>query len=224
MRKMHGMQQKWLKDWSREALMQDAHVMTWRRVPAVAAETLESIAKLNHRFLDLVALHPGGWNVPGQGLAVPLSVQIAPLSETQKSAAANCPYALFDLRFHDDVHWRTRLEALPANVADAAPYDAKSVEFVRLALFFAWHLASTNRLAAQLLLGMQEFTVAAFQAATVDCLPALAVTEACHLTARWNHCAAYWRALTGAACGPNLASLRRIQLHGLQLAAAARLR
>ena len=203
--------------------MQDAHVITWRREPQVAAETLESIARLNHRFLDLVALHPGGWNVPGHGFAVPLSVQIAPLSDTQKSAVATCPYALFDLRFHDDAHWSARLKAVPASVADAAPYDEKMVEFVRLALFFAWHLASTRRLGAQLLLGMHEFTVAAFHASTVDCLPALAVTEACHLTARWNHCAAYWRALTGAASRPNLANLRRIQLHGLQLAAAARL-
>jgi hypothetical protein len=211
--------------------MQDALVSTWRREPQVAAATLESMRELNRRFLDLVVGHPGDWNVPGQGLVVPVSVQVAPLTAAQKSAAANCPYALFDLRFHDDEHWRTRLKALaparaalaPARVADEAPVDVKTLEFVRVALFFAWHLASTNKLAARLLLGMHELTVATFRASTVDCLPALALSEAGCLTARWNDCAAYWRALTAAACGPDPKSLRRIQLYGLQLAAAARL-
>jgi hypothetical protein len=101
--------------------------------------------------------------------------------------------------------------------------DRKTLEFVRLALFFAWHVASTTKLAAQLLLGMHEVTAAAFREATIDCLPSLAETEAGNLTARWNNCTAYWGALTGAASRQNPASLRRIQLYGLQLAAAARL-
>jgi hypothetical protein len=180
---------------------------------------------LNHRFLDLVVGHPGDWNVPGHALAVALSVQVAPLSAAQKSALANCPYALFDLRFHDGDHWQMRLRAAaPARVADQAPADVKTIEFVRLALFFAWHVATTRQLAARLLLGMHESTLAAFRATTVDCLPALAASEARHLAARWNECAAYWCALTGAASEPNPAILRRIQLYGLQLAAAARLR
>src|ERR1700730_17481393 len=96
-------------------------------------------------------------------------------------------------------------------------------KFAALALFFAWHVACTTKLAAQLLLGMHEVTAAAFREATIDCLPSLAETEAGHLTARWNNCTAYWSALTGAASRENPASLRRIQLYGLQLAAAARL-
>jgi hypothetical protein len=101
--------------------------------------------------------------------------------------------------------------------------DAETLEFARLALFFAWHVASTSKLAAQLLLGMRDVTAAAFRSATIDCLPDLAVTEAAHLTARWNDCAPYWSALTRAAAGPDCAELRRIQLYGLQLAAAVRL-
>ena len=56
-----------------------------------------------------------------------------------------------------------------------------------------------------------------------DRLPSLAATEATNLTARWNSCATYWQALTGAATRPNSVHLRRIQLYGLQLTAAARL-
>jgi hypothetical protein len=202
--------------------MQDAHVGSWLREAHVSAEIQGSVRDLNHRFLDLVVGRPGGWSIPGRGLSAAVSARIAPLSAAQMSAAANCPYALFDLRFHDDGYWRARLRAA-GGVAESVAADAGTVEFARLALFFAWHVASTARLAAQLLFGMHEDTAAAFREATIDRLPSLAETEAGHLTARWNDCTAYWSALTEAASRQNPASLRRIQLYGLQLAAAARL-
>jgi hypothetical protein len=204
--------------------MQDAHVGSWVREAQVPGAMLESVRELNHRFLDLVALGPSGWSSSGRGLSVEVSAQVAPLSAAQKAAAASCPYALFDLRFHDDRHWQTRLRSIGhCSVAEAAPVDTNTLDFVRLAVFFAWHVASTTKLAAQLLLGMNEVTVIAFRGATIDCLPSLAATEATNLTARWNHCTAYWSALAGAASRPNAAHLRRVQLYGLQLAAAARL-
>ena len=205
--------------------MQDAHVGTWLREAHVSAEIQASVRDLNHRFLDLVVGRPGGWSMPGQGLSAAVSARIAPLSTAQKAAAANCPYALFDLRFHDDGYWRTRLRAVAlGGVAEGTAVDGKTLEFARLALFFAWHVASTTKLAAQLLLGMHEVTAAGFREATIDCLPSLAETEVGHLTARWNNCTAYWSALTQAASRVTPASLRKIQLYGLQLAAAARLR
>jgi hypothetical protein len=70
---------------------------------------------------------------------------------------------------------------------------------------------------------MSVDTAALFRATTLDSLPSLAVTEAAHLTARWNDCAIYWSALVGAASGGNPAALRRAQLHGLQIAAASHL-
>ncbi len=210
--------------------MQDAQVVSWARETQVSAEMLESVRGLNSRFLDLAAAQSGSqssgqWNSSIHvGLSADVSAQIAPLSAAQKAAAASCPYALFDLRFRDDRHWRTRFgHGGRWSVADEAPVHANTLDFVRLALFFAWHVASAGKVAPQLLLGMHEGTVAAFRAATIDCLPALAETEAVHLTARWNDCPAYWGALADAAARPNPAGLRKIQLYGLQLAAAARL-
>jgi hypothetical protein len=210
--------------------MQDAQVMSWARETHVSGEMLDSVRELNRRFLDLVATQWGGissgaGHSPGAAaFSADMSAQIAPLSASQKAAAASCPYALFDLRFGDDGHWRTRLEASARwTVADEAPLDANTLDFARLALFFAWHVASTAKVAAQLLLGMNEVTAAAFRGATIDCLPALAATEAFNLTARWSDCPAYWGALTEAAARPNPTGLRKIQLYGLQLAAAARL-
>src|SRR5258708_16359323 len=144
-----------------EAFMQDAHVGTWLREAQVSAEIQASVRDLNHRFLDLVVGRPGGWSMPGQGLSAAVSARIAPLSAAQKSAAANCPYALFDLRFHDDGYWRTRLRAAaPGGVAEGTAVDAKTLEFARLALFFAWHVSSTTKPAPPLLLALDKVPAA----------------------------------------------------------------
>ncbi len=94
---------------------------------------------------------------------------------------------------------------------------------MRLALFYAWHVASSEGIKAQLLLGMNSGTAAEFRRISVNQLPALVATEAKHLSARWSDCTTFWSALTAAALRTDLRTLRRVQLHGLQLAAAARL-
>jgi len=212
--------------------MQDARSMGWARANHLPAEMLDSVHGLNKRFLDLAAVGEGGpspgvWRSEARlGLTADVSAQLLPLSAAQKAAAADCPYALFDLRFRDDAHWRTRLgDEGRWNVAEdePVPVPRETFAFVSLAIFFAWHVATAGRLASEWLLGMTDGTVAAFRAATIDSLPALAATEAVHLTARWSTCPAYWGALAGAAARPNPAGLRKVQLYGLQLVAAARL-
>jgi hypothetical protein len=90
-------------------------------------------------------------------------------------------------------------------------------------LFYAWHVASSEALAAQLLLGMKASTATALARITVNELPALVSSEAPHLTARFSGCAAYWDSLLAAAGRAEPKTLRRVQLYGLQLSAAARL-
>ena len=194
--------------------MQDAFVGNWAQESHLSAEILGSLRDLNHRFLDLTASRTTDW----------VAGLVAPLSAAQRAAAAGCPYALFDLRFQDEGHWRLRLLNSGAwRVADESVADDETVNFVRLALFYAWHVASSAGLKAQLLLGMNATTAAAFRRITVNQLPALVATEAGYLSARWSGCAAYWSALTAAASRADPAALRRVQLYGLQLAAAARL-
>jgi hypothetical protein len=185
----------------------------WAQEPHVSSEHLASMRGLNRRFLDLA----------GSGLVAPgLGAQVSPLSSSQRAAAADCPYALFDLRFQDEAHWRGRL-AGGLRVADEPRAEADTVDFVRLGLFYAWHVASSGGLAAHLLLGMHAGTAEAFRRVAVDELPALAAAEAPNLTPRWSDCKAYWSALINAAARPDAGVLRRVQLSGLQLAAAVQL-
>jgi hypothetical protein len=205
--------------------MQDAFVGSWAQESHLSTERLGSLRDLNHRFLDLTAARASEWAPCCEGgLASSLAVQLAALSAAQRAAAAGCPYALFDLRFQDDGYWRSRLQNSASwRVADESMVDDDTVGFVRLALFYAWHVASGAGLAAQLLLGMNGSTATEFRRITVNRLPALAVTEAVNLSARWSDCTAYWSALTGAASRTDPKALRRVQLYGLQLAAVARL-
>jgi hypothetical protein len=204
--------------------MQDAMVGSWAQETHLSDGTLKSLRALNHRFLDLAAARTSEWEICGGGSSLRLAGQVAPLSAVQREAAAACPYALFDFRFQDDGHWRLRLQNLGASrVADEYRVDDETVNFVRLALFYAWHVASSTAIAPQLLLGMNGNTASAFRRITVNQLPALVATESANLSARWCDCAAFWRALTGAALRADPAALRRVQLYGLQLAAAARL-
>jgi hypothetical protein len=195
--------------------VQDAYIGNWTQQSHISIEHLTSMRGLNGRFLELA----------GNGLLSPgLARQVANLSPAQRVSAANCPYALFDLRFEDDAYWRVRLQAVGAwRIADDPQVDAAIVDFVRLALFYAWHVASSAGLAARLLLGMNGNAVEAFRSISVEALPALALAEASNLTARWSGCSAYWSALINAAGRPDPAALRRVQLSGLQLAAAAQL-
>ncbi len=198
---------------------------SWTRQPHFSGEALATLHDLNHRFLDLVGAGTA-YSRPPENLRLPGEAgrQVAPLTAAQRAAAANCPYALFDLRFHDDEHWQACLcRSAHWRVADESALEGDTAGFVRLALFYAWHVAATTSRTAQLLLGMTEHTAAAFRSVTLNCLPVLAASECVNLTARWCTSGVYWSALMCAASERDAARLRRIQLFGLQLAAAARL-
>ena len=190
--------------------MRDLIVEPWTREAPITGEIGRTLRDLNRAFLDL------------DGIAAPGLVALPP---ARKSAIAECPYALFDLRFDEDAYWRARLDiALPDRVAESAAAHPQVVAFVRLGLTYAWHLATSANLQARLLLGMSARTAAAFADATVVQLTQIADAEAPHLAPRWPRCTAFWDGLAEAAESADRARLRRIQLHGLQLAVARRLR
>ncbi|MGD0501602.1 MAG: hypothetical protein ABSD02_02605 [Steroidobacteraceae bacterium] len=204
--------------------MQDAFIGGWSAQASFSVEVLAPLHDLNLRFLDLVGAHAGGWRTSG-ALDLPggASGRLKPMTASQRAAAAHCPYALFDLRFHDEAHWSARLQgAMQSRVADESA-EEDIANFVRLALFYAWHVANSTRYAARLLLGMSERTAGAFRAMTLNCLPALVASESANLSARFLESGAYWSALVSAAVRRDEQRLRKIQLFGLQLAAAAQL-
>ena len=104
----------------------------WSRQPSFSPEVLAPLHDLNLKFLDLAGAHAGGWRTSGAlGLPGGVSERLAPMTASQRAAAANCPYALFDLRFHDEAHWRTRLRgAAEWRVADQGADRGDTADFV----------------------------------------------------------------------------------------------
>ncbi|MGD0489936.1 MAG: hypothetical protein ABSC32_00195 [Steroidobacteraceae bacterium] len=202
--------------------MQEAFIGGWCRQPSFSVEVLAPLHDLNLRFLDLLGTHAADWRTcAALGLPEDASQRLAPMTASQRAAAAHCPYALFDLRFCDEAHWNARLRGTAQwRVQDEGP-DEDTANFVRLALFYAWHVATTTRYAAQLLLGMSERTAVAFRGATLNFLPTLVASETANLSARFLNCGAYWSALVNAAVRRDEHQLRKVQLFGLQLVAAA---
>src|SRR5258706_3734091 len=188
--------------------MQEAFVGSWTQESHLSAEILDSLRDLNHRFLDLTAARTLDW----------VAGYVAPLSAAERAAGAGCLYVLFDLRFQDDGFWCSRLQTPGSwRVADEFVADDETVNFVRLALFYAWHVASSAGLKAQLVLGMNGATAAAFRRITVNRLPALVATEAVHLSARSSSFTTYWSALTddtsrASPCAPRRAQVTRLPL------------
>jgi len=199
--------------------MQEVMVGSWAQESRLTGEIRLSLRDLNHQFLNLM----GAWNrapthdwidPEPRGTAHKIAEQLAPLSAYQRGLVADCPYALFDLRLKN---------ADPIQLTDEFPTAIETVNFVRLALFFAWHVTTRTPLTARLVLGMSEAAIDAFKGLTVNGLCDLAATESCRLTARWSESRGYWSALLVGALRQDAVALRRAQLFGLQLAAAAQL-
>ncbi len=189
--------------------MRPAMVSRWTREPLLSAEMTRNLRDLNAAFLEL------------DGIVAP---PLASLTPSQRAVLANCPFALFDLRFHDHDHWRRHLRgAAGCCVAETPAAEQRVVAFVRIALFYAWHLATTARHEASLLFGIPELTADVFAEAGPAQLMSIAAVQAVNLATRWSHCDAYWGSLADAAERADPANLRRVQLSGLQLVAAARL-
>jgi hypothetical protein len=173
---------------------------------------LGSLRELNLRFLEL------DWT------RAAFDGRIAALTRTQRAVMAACPYALFDLRLGDYEYWQLRLQdANSWRICDHAPVGADHAEFMGLALFFAWYSATAAKLSAKLALSMHERTAVAFSRITVNRIPDLVVTESAALSARWSYCAPFWSALALFAASGDEQRLRRVQLSGIQLAAATQL-
>ncbi len=208
--------------------MSDAAISDWGRGSLLSGEGLESLHDLNYQFLSWAAERAGGYSLDWIGadincLPAKLAGLLAPLSRGARESAARCPYALFDLRFHDRNYWYQRLRNFSPWRVSERSVDSDTEDFVRLALFFSWHVACGGQLAAQLLLGMSEATVNDFRRLRVNEVTALVVTESIHLTAKWSQCGVYWNTLIGAAARRDACGLRRAQLSGLQLAAFVKL-
>ena len=147
------------------------------------------------------------------------------LTAEQRLRLADCPYLLVDAGFADPTGWLT---IPPVGVRDM-PDPRRAIHaaigwvepsLIRRALILAWHLARSNPLLARVALGMNERCMELIAACGLHDLESLAELRPAWIRIRWDDQPQIWQQLVQAAAAGQDASLRRLQLRGLQLLAA----
>lgn len=148
-----------------------------------------------------------------------------------------CPYALFDAAFRRAEYWKSICAGVDESETARAPYrhlpgrrgndawdEGRSnhedyVALSEMALFFAWHLASTNALATRLVLGMPAATAAHIRSSTLPVIAGAVRSERYLLRPRWPERTLFWRRLLAITTQSSFEEARIAQLVGIQLMA-----
>jgi hypothetical protein len=152
------------------------------------------------------------------------------LPEALQMVAA-APYALYSLGFEDQEFWLAMLGASPSDgnapsssmhVADEVATGCRVTRhaaFAETVIFFAWHLAVANPLAARMTCGLPEAVCESLQSASLGRLQS--VMRACPwvLMPRWPGNPRFWPDLVKFAASGDLQPVRHTQLLGHQLIA-----
>jgi hypothetical protein len=133
-------------------------------------------------------------------------------------AVAGGSYSLFSLGWETPVRWLATLERSAHSGGASQPVSCSAQrDFVLSALFFAWHLVRSSRLACSYTLGMHDDVQAAFSKFPLAELPQLASISCQWLEPRWPRQPRFWPELLRHAQQEDLAGVRDTLLFGRQL-------
>ena len=194
------------------------------RVSWLQSEAFDSLVELNGQCLELLAeqsLAP-----PMQGNLVLRQVgEIWRMLDTEaRRRAASCPYLLFDAGFTDPARWRA-VGGQHVSEATTVPYATfftvpRASAVVRQVFIYAWHLARSKNISAQLLLGMPAHCTHLISAHTLTQIHELAERHPEWMRPRWSNRARVWRDFLLAAGSGDVVALENARMHGIQLIAA----
>lgn len=193
--------------------------------PVLTPQLLGRMHQLNLEYLQLLIDTPAhGTCVHADAMPATLRQPLAQLSPPAMQLLAAAPYALYTLGFDDQELWLAQLsgDTLPLQQVAEAPAmcrHARHIAFCETVIFFAWHVAVANRLAARMLLGMPAVVGEQLQAAPFVRLQQLMRASPWLLRPRWPANPRFWPDLVKAAGFGDAALVRECQLLGSQLIA-----
>lgn len=207
----------------------DTEELPGASAPVLSAAVLAQIHELNLDYLELLAAEH---NVPDphgqlQHLPCKLHATIASLAPPARISLAALPYTLYSLGFEDEKLWRALAE--PAALASslsmteryAQPHSPSlQASLCEVALLYAWHVATSSRLAARLIYAMPEAVTQRLTAAPPWYVRRLAVHHASLLMPRWPTNPGFWPDLVRFAAAADQPRLATAKVLGSQLIAA----
>jgi hypothetical protein len=163
----------------------------------------ECAAQLQHfapKFLDNVAKADGG----------------------ALQRAARVPYTLYSLGFEDLKFWQGACNASDELSLRYCSSSSAWVQgpFYEVALLFAWHVASSSRLAARVLFAMPDALVALFAKTSPSQVRRIAIDYPGLLMPRWPTNPGFWPELIRFAQEDDRGRMNNVKLLGTQLIAA----
>jgi hypothetical protein len=203
--------------------------------PVLTPSLLSRIQRLNLEYLQLLLEPPlPGTCVHDESLSQVLLRSLRGLSPQALQAIAAAPYALYTLGFEDQELWLDMLgTAAMDGVAGESARESRCVAddgatgchvprhaaFAQSVIFFAWHIAVINPLAARVTCGLPEAVCSSLQAASFGRLQALMRTRPWLLMPRWSGNPRFWPDLIKFATAGDPRAILHTQLLGHQLIA-----
>lgn len=191
--------------------------------PVLTAPILSGIHQLNRDYVELlVADRSAGYAAK----ALPPAVidGLRALSPQARAALAACPFALYALGIEQQDFWRHRVadNTVASDAAGAPPRAAltQAASFAISAMFFAWHVASSQRVAARVLYALCDGTIDMLVPLPLAELQRIAGHGSGLLMPRWPGNCAFWPDLIRFAALGDMQRLTTTQLLGSQLIAA----
>jgi hypothetical protein len=207
----------------------NAECSSLSHTPVLTAPLLNRIQQLNLEYLQLLSDAPRNdvcVHVEAMPLAIRSSLSSLPPSGLQLLAAA--PYAMYTLAFDDQDLWLATLaDGEPCTpglqVADSANSACRlqgHAAFCETVIFFAWHVAVANRLAARMSLGMPAAVIERLQPTSFRKLQQVMRAAPWLLMPRWPNNPRFWPDLLQLAALGDADCVRQAQLLGSQLIAS----
>ena len=194
-----------------------------RSTLSMGSEPYGSLEELNEQCLELLADQAAAQPAHGNLLLRQIGEIWYSLDRAARQRAASCPYLLVDVGFTDSSRWR-RIHGPHVHSPPPAPYGGfftvpQAASIAKQVFTYAWHLASTRSMAAQLRLGASAHCAHLISTCTVTQIHQLAEQHPEWLRPRWPTKVKVWRNLLLAAASGDSVALERTRMHGFQLLA-----
>jgi hypothetical protein len=172
----------------------------WHSSPILTPQVLEPLYDINWDFLTMLTRLPRQWQAArvSSRLPCPAYVELVSMDPFRRREAARVPFTLYSARFLDDRYWQQVASSPTLPLTEYPGSDDTRqclLEFARLALFFAWHLAVANPPAARLVMGMPGETVTVFREMSPTKVRQIAMDRAEVFVPRWADRTSFWNRL-----------------------------
>jgi hypothetical protein len=195
------------------------------RAPVLSAVVLARVHELNRDYVELLATPALAHDADTESLPAKVLDALLHLPNASRLRLAATPFALYSLGFEDQQFWRCVLD--DARVADREDpplqerYGVMSAPpagtLCEVALFFAWHTAVSNRVAARVLFAMSDELAERMVRTPLWKLRHIATEFPGLLTPRWPTNPGFWPDLVRFAAAADWRRLETAQLLGSQL-------